>query len=346
MEAPPQSAVAFSFAHFYQQQAEVPVGILSASWGSSSLEAWMPRALTEVSPHFKIMMDEFDADTETRERIKSILQKNPWSKQDDIFLRRQTNILYNAMIHPLIPYACQGVVWYQGERNTQSMAGMAKSPWYSRHSGILKYGETLQHWMRSYRGRWEDEELDFLVVMLPGYYKPLPTGPRNGPDHPAVHSWAWMRESQMKALELPHTAVANTIDLGDVKNIHPKDKLPIGKRLALLAAEDVLEKKLISRGPGVKSVAMKGEALVVSFENAKGLKTLVGKAPTGFWVTDDSKEWVQAKAELRGETVVLRSEKVAKPRYVRYAFVGKPQVNLVNGAGLPAYPFRTDEFAP
>ena len=250
------------------------------------------------------------------------------------------------MIHPLIPYACQGVVWYQGERNAQSMFGMVKEPWFSRNSGMLKYGETLQHWMKSYRKRWQDDELELLVVMLPGVFKALPTGPQKGPEHPGMHSWAWMRESQMKALELPHAAVANTIDLGDLKNIHPKDKLPIGKRLALLAADEVLGKDLVSRGPMLKSVANEGGQLVVSFENAAGLRTVDGKAPTAFWVADDSGKWVKAKAEVKGEGIVLSSEEVAKPLYIRYAFAWKPKVNLVNGAGLPAYPFRTDEFTP
>lgn len=345
-EESPSSAVALSFAHFLQQEAEVPVGVILAAWGSSSLEAWMPRSLTEEVPHFKTMMEEFDADEETRQRIESILAKQPWSRQDDIFLRRQTNVLYNAMIHPLIPYACQGVVWYQGERNTQSMHGMLKEPWFSRNSGMIKYGETLKHWMSCYRERWGDEELDFLVVMLPGYHKSRNSGLENEPEHAAAQSWAWMRESQLMALELPHAAVVNTIDLGDVKNIHPKDKLPVGRRAALLAASEVLGKEVVARGPMVKEVKKEGEGFVVSFDNAKGLKTNDGKAPTGFWVSDTTMKWVKAKAEIRGEEVVLTTAEFVKPLYVRYAFAGKPAVNLVNESGLPAYPFRTDTFEP
>ena len=346
MDGPPKSAVAFSFAHFLQKKAQVPVGVIVAAWGSSSLEAWMPRELTAVSPHFKIMMGEFDADLERRERIEFILEKDPWSKQEDIYLRRQTNILYNAMIHPLIPYACQGVVWYQGERNTQSMFGMLEKPWFSRNSGMLKYGETLQHWMQSYRARWENEELDFLVVMLPGYHKPLPTGPQNGPEHPADHSWAWMRESQLQVHELPYATVANTIDLGDEKNIHPKDKLPIGERLARIAAREVLGMEGEAHGPMMSHVEAQGETLTVHFKQAEGLKTLDGKAPTAFWVADDSGRWAPAEAELRNQTVVLRSSQVEKPLYIRYAFAGKPKVNLVNESELPAFPFRTDSFVP
>ena len=346
-EGAPSSAVAFAFAYHLQQSAEVPIGIIHASWGSSSLEAWMPRDMTKTVPHFKTMMKEFDADTETREKIKTILEgKKPWSKKDDIFLRRQTNILYNAMIHPLAPYACRGLVWYQGERNTQSMNGMSKAPWYFRHSGILKYGDTLNQWITRYREEWGNDEMQFQIVMLPGYGKTLRGGQGNGSENPAAHSWAWMRESQMKALNLKNTSVTNTIDLGHLTNIHPKDKLPIGKRLALLAARDTLEQEIEAEGPVMDRVEQKGGHLTVHFNAAKGLKTNNGEAPTAFWLSDRSKKWVKAKAEIKGQTVVLTSPELKRPLYVRYAFAGKPTVNLVNGAGLPAYPFRTDTFAP
>ena len=342
VETPPNSAVAFAFAYFLEEAAEVPIGIIQASWGSSSLEAWMPRDLTKTVPHFKIMMEEFDADTETRDRITAILEgKQPWSRQDDIFLRRQTNILYNAMIHPLAPYANRGLVWYQGERNTQSMHGMGTEPWFSRHSGILKYGDTLKAWMQRYRQEWQQEEFQFLIVMLPGYAK----GNQNVAVNPDTPSWAWMRESQLKALDLPHTAVANTIDLGDIKDIHPKDKLPIGKRLALLAARD-LGQKVEALGPTLNRVEAQGRKLTVHFDHATGLKTLDGEAPSAFWIADNSAKWVKASAQLTGNTVVLTSPELAKPLYVRYAFSGKPEVNLVNDSELPAYPFRTDTFQP
>jgi sialate O-acetylesterase len=343
----PSSAVAFGFAHFLQEQAEVPVGIILAAWGSSSLEAWMPRDMTETVPHFKTMMAEFDADTETRDRIQAILDgPDPWPNGDDVFLRRQTNVLYNAMMAPLVPYATRGLVWYQGERNTQSMHGMLEQPWFSRNSGMLKYGDTIKAWIERTRQAWGRDDFEFLVVMLPGYYKQLATGPKADAESPITHSWAWMRESQLKVLELSHTAVANTIDLGDVKNIHPIDKLPVGKRLALLAARNTLDSAIEAEGPVVQRVEPTGNSLVVHFEHAADLKTLDGGAPTAFWIAGDSGEWVPAKAELRAETVVLSASEIEQPIYVRYAFAGKPTVNLVNGAGLPAYPFRNDTFKP
>jgi sialate O-acetylesterase len=343
----PNSAVAFAFSYFLEKAANVPVGIILTSWGSSSIEAWMPRDMTETVPHFKTMMEEFDADTATKDRIKAILDgQKPWSREEDIFLRRQSNILYNAMMHPLIPYACRGLVWYQGERNTQSMYGMVKDPWFSRNSGMLIYGDVLKDWIKRYRKEWNRDDFEFMIVMLPGYGGGLDSGKDMNPESPAAHSWAWMRESQLKAHELPHTSVVNTIDLGDVKNIHPKDKLPIGQRLALFATKDNLEQNIEVHGPIMSHVEVKGNSLVVHFDHADGLKTIDGKAPTAFWLADDSGKWFPAEAEIKGLTVILQTSKLKEPRYIRYAFTGKPKVNLVNKANLPAYPFRTDTFQP
>ncbi|WP_225035244.1 sialate O-acetylesterase [Winogradskyella sp. SM1960] len=343
----PNSAVAFSFAYFLQKSANVPVGIILTSWGSSSIEAWMPREMTKTVPHFKTIMDEFDADIETKNRLKTILDgPKPWSRKDDVFLRRQSNILYNAMMYPLVPYACKGLVWYQGERNTRSMHGMATKPWFSRNSGMLKYGETLKEWIKSYRKSWNNDSMHFMVVMLPGYGKILDLGKDINSENPNAHSWAWMRESQLKALELPNTSVVNTIDLGDVKDIHPKDKLPIGKRLALLAMDEILKSDTKSCGPILKKTKIKGNTIVAYFDYAEKLKTKDGKAPTAFWLADDSKKWFSATAKIKGKTVVLHSNKLLKPKYIRYAFTAKPEVNLVNELDLPVYPFRTDTFQP
>lgn len=343
----PDSAVAFSFAYFLEDAADVPVGIIHASWGSSSLEGWMPRDVTDTLPHFKKLMDAFDADQANRENITAIIEGQvPWDRKSDIFLRTQPNILYNAMIHPLVPYACRGVVWYQGERNTGSLSDKSDGPWKDWNAGMTTYDEALTAWIQRYRQEWDREDLHLLVVMLPGFAKTLPGGPQDGANNPAARSWAWMRESQLEVLDLPHTAVANTIDLGHPTNIHPTDKLPIGQRLALLAAHDTLGHDIVAHGPMMKTVERQGDRLVVHFEHAQGLTTQDGNAPTAFWLADDSGQWVRADAELAGDTVILSSAELARPLYVRYAFTGKPTVNLVNEAGLPAYPFRTDTFDP
>ncbi|YCM46737.1 sialate O-acetylesterase [Verrucomicrobiaceae bacterium 227] len=343
----PNSAVAFSFAHFLQQAADLPVGIILTCWGSSSLEAWMPRDMTKTVPHFATIMKEFDRDDTTRATLQASFDgPKPWSNKEDIFIRRQPNILYNAMMKPLAPFACRGLVWYQGERNTQSMEGMLTTPWFSRNSGMLRYGDTLKKWIKRYRTEWQREDLEFMIVMLPGYGSVLKSGPGTGPESPIAHSWAWLRESQLQALDLPHTTVINTIDLGDLKNVHPKDKLPIGKRLALTAAKNTLGHKVSTEGPTLKKVTAKGRELIVHFDHAEGLTTQNLKAPSAFWITDDSRNWVPAEAKIVDGTVVLSSRKIQSPKYIRYAFAGLPKVNLVNAAGLPTRPFRTDSFQP
>lgn len=344
----PSSAVAFSFAYFLESISDLPVGIIHSSWGSSSIEAWMPKDMTEKLPYFKTIMDDFDADTLTQIRIREILgTPNGWTRREDIFLRRQPNILYNAMMKPLALFASRGIVWYQGERNTRYLSGMpelTEGNWFHRVAGMKEYGDALSQWILRYRQEWQNDEMNVMVVMLPGFGKGTTKKTGIDPESPTEESWAWIRESQLQALALPNTAVANTIDLGDAENVHPKDKLPIGQRLALLAAKNTLGLDIVAMGPFLKGVDVNADHLVVHFNHAGGLKTSNGKAPTGFWITDDSKKWEAANARIEGESVILSSPKVKQPKYVRYAFAGKPSVNLVNASELPAYPFRTDKF--
>ena len=340
----PSSAVAFTFSYFLEKKMKnVPIGIILNPWGSSSIEAWMPKDMGKEIPYFKKMMDDFDANKEFKDRIQSILDgPKPWPTKDDIFLRRQSNILYNAMMKPLIPFACRGIVWYQGERNTQSMFGEKKSPWWSVNSGMLRYGDVLKKMILRYRKEWNKKDLQFMVVMLPGYAKDMPQKAEN----PDTRSWAWMRESQMKVMDLPHTSVINTIDLGELKQIHCKDKIPVGQRLALCARKNIFGEKIVASGPMMSKVIKHQNKLIVHFKNADGLKTKDGKSPSGFWLSDDNAKWYPANAKIDGKKVVLQCPKLPKPLYVRYAFSGKPKVNLVNEDNLPAFPFRTDKFKP
>ncbi|CDF78489.1 putative carbohydrate esterase (CE6) [Formosa agariphila KMM 3901] len=344
--SPSTSAVAFGFAFFLETLGDVPVGIINTSWGSTSIEAWMPRDMTEQLPYFKTIMSEFDSDTLTQNKIQKALDaSNGWSKEEDVFLRRQPNIVYNAMMSPLAPYACKGLVWYQGERNTRYLSGMpevTETNWFHRVAGMKEYGDILKFWVERYRTQWNNEYMHFSIVMLPGYGKGTYNSPEIDSKSPTAPSWAWMRESQLKILELPYTTVVNTIDLGDEKNIHPTDKLPIAQRLALKAAKYTLNKDVIAEGPTFKTLKKENNVMVVKFNQAKGLKTKDNKAPTGFWIADESLQWKPAIAKIQDETILLSHDKITQPKYVRYAFSGKPDVNLVNGENLPAYPFRTD----
>lgn len=345
----PNSAVAFSFAYFLNNIGkDVPVGIILSAWGSSSIEAWIPRDMTNTLPHFKKIMDEFDADSDTKNRIENILiMKEGWALRDDIFLRRQPNILYNAMMKPLAPYACAGLVWYQGERNTRYRSGMpevTKENWFHRVAGMKEYGGIMKKWIQRYREEWGNDEMNFMIVMLPGFGQGTVQSGTIDAEDPTAESWAWMRESQLQVLDLPYTAVVNTIDLGDEHDIHPNDKLPIGQRLALLAGKNTLNQDVLASGPLFDRVEILNNSIRVYFKYADGLKTKDGKSPSAFWLSDASGEWTRAKAIIEGNSVLLSSTEVENPLYVRYGFSGKPKVNLVNRNNLPAYPFRTDNY--
>ncbi|WP_373941775.1 hypothetical protein OEG92_20035 [Polaribacter sejongensis] len=329
----PSSATAMTFSYFLQKNADVPVGIILAAWGSSSLEGWLPKDIIKELPHFKTMMETFDANETKQQRIKSILSsKEKRQRKDDIFLRTQPNVIYNAMMHPLISYSCRGIVWYQGEANAKSKEDM------------LQYRKTFPFWVDYLRTQWKQPSLEFIVVALPGYIGKKNKKPRFDAENPTEDSWAWMRESQYSFDKIKNVQVVTTIDLGEAFNIHPTDKLPVGKRISLLAEKATLHKKGLVDGPKFKSYKVRKNEISIKFSDAKGLKTKDGSSPKGFWVSDKNEKWHQAEAVIKGKKVIIKAKGVDVPVHVRYAFAAKPMVNLVNKIGLPARPFRTDKF--
>jgi sialate O-acetylesterase len=315
----PGSAVAFGFSYHLQKSLNVPVAVIVACWGSSFIEGWMPIELTNKLPHFKTIMDDFQKSEPIRTRIEAAMKMG--IRDGMTFVRKQPNIVYNAMLHPLIPYACRGIVWYQGEANSDQPE---------------LYAASLPAWISELRTRWKRDDLHVLAVMLPKY------GDDKGAADPK--SWAWFREAQAKGLKLPHTALINTIDLGDAKNIHPADKAPIVDRLARIARHDIHGEKIPARGPEYQSHKIEGSAVTLTFDHADGLGTKDGKAPEGFWLAGDDRQWHPAQAVIKGLTVEVQADSVQKPIACRYAFSNSPAVNLANKAGLPAAPFRTDDW--
>ena len=315
----PGSAVAFGFSHHLHKALNVPVAVIVTCWGSSFIEGWMPIELTAELPHFKKIMDDFQKSAPTRERVEKAMKMG--IRDGMSFVRKQPNIVYNAMLHPVIPYGCRGIVWYQGEAN-------AAQP--------ELYAASLPAWVREMRKRWNRENLHVLGVMLPGY------GEDKGAADPA--SWAWFREAQGKGLAMPHAALINTIDLGDAKNIHPTDKAPIVDRLARVARNDVYQDPVAARGPVFQNQKIDGAKVTITFDHADGLSTKDGKAPAGFWLAGADRQWHPAQAVIKGATVEVQAEAVQAPVACRYAFSNTPAVNLINKAGLPAAPFRTDDW--
>jgi len=231
----------------------------------------------------------------------------------------QPSVLFNGMIKPLIPYAFRGVIWYQGESNT---------------SHARQYEKLFPALITDWRKSWNTGDFPFLFVQLPSYQK------RN--DHPLINdSWAGLREAQRKTLTLPNTGMAITIDIGDPEKLHPGNKQDVGKRLALLALNQVYGKNIPCSGPLYKNFKVKGPEVEITFDHTyEGLKTSDGRPVTGFSIVGDDGKPYRAEATILGNRLEVRSREVKHPVWIRYAWSSNPDCNLINSAGLPASPFR------
>ncbi|WP_243751642.1 sialate O-acetylesterase [Niastella caeni] len=231
-------------------------------------------------------------------------------------------VLFNTMINPVIPYGIKGFIWYQGEAN----AGAA-----------YDYRKLFPMLIADWRKRWQQGNLPFLYVQLANYMKTKPL--------PSESEWAELREAQTLTLSQPNTGMACTIDIGEGNDIHPKNKQEVGRRLALIANKMVYKQECIASGPSFKSFRENGSRIRISFANTgSGLSTKEGKEVTGFAIAGKDKQFYWAKAIIEGNEVVVYSDKVTEPVAVRYAWADNPECNLVNSEGLPAIPFRTDEW--
>ncbi len=240
-----------------------------------------------------------------------------------LFDPNQPTVLYNAMIHPLIPYSIQGAIWYQGESN----AGRA-----------FQYRELFKTMIQDWRTNWDQGDFPFYFVQLASYM------PRN--QNPMDDTWAELREAQTMALELPNTGMAVTIDIGDAKDIHPGNKQDVGNRLAFNALAKTYGIEIPYSGPMYLSHELKGNSIELAFDFVyEGLSTSDGSMPSGFAIAGADKKFYWAAAKIIGNKVMVSSTKVLEPVAVRYAWSSNPECNLVNSAGLPASPFRTDDWS-
>ncbi|MVM33986.1 sialate O-acetylesterase [Spirosoma sp. HMF4905] len=236
--------------------------------------------------------------------------------------QNQPTALYNAMVAPEINYGIKGFCWYQGESN----AGKPQ-----------EYAALLPALLKDWRQKWRQGDLPFLYVQLPGFmdynYKPTES------------SWAVLREAQLKTLALPNTAMAVAIDLGEWNDIHPDNKKGVGERLALAAIKTAYKEAIVYSGPLVQSATVEKDKIVVRFTNTGGgLITNDGEEPSEFAIAGADKKFVWAKAKIEDGKVIVWSDEVAAPQYVRYAWADNPvNPNLYNKEGLPASPFRTDQ---
>jgi sialate O-acetylesterase len=258
-------------------------------------------------------------------KIEQALEpKHPdWgSRPEAVGVSNQNNpsVLYNAMIAPLVPFAIRGVIWYQGESN----AGRA-----------YQYRTLFPTMIRDWRSAW-GSEFPFYFVQLANWH-----ATKAEPDE---SDWAELREAQLMTLREPQTGMAVTIDIGDENDIHPRNKLDVGRRLAAWARAETYNQKVIPSGPLFDRYTIKDNEVRIRFKYADGLKTKDGGPVKGFAIAGDDHHFVWADARIEGDTVIVSSPKISKPVAVRYAWADNPIANLYNKAGLPASPFRTDDW--
>jgi len=244
------------------------------------------------------------------------------SRPNAVSANNQNNpsVLYNAMIAPLVPFAIRGAIWYQGESN----AGRA-----------YQYRTLFPLMIRNWRTAW-GREFPFYFVQLPNWH-----AHKAEPDE---SDWAELREAQTMTLREPQTGMAITIDVGDEVELHPRNKLDVGRRLAAWALAATYGQKIVPSGPLFDRFTIDGDKIRIRFKYAAGLKTIDGGPVKGFAIAGEDHHFVWADARIDGDTVVVSSPQVAKPVAVRYGWADNPVVNLYNEAGLPASPFRTDDW--
>lgn len=232
----------------------------------------------------------------------------------------KASVLYNGMINPLIPYGIKGAIWYQGESNADR---------------AYQYRTLFKTLIKDWRTDWKQGEFPFYFVQLANF--------KESKSQPANDSWAELREAQTMALELPNTGMAVAIDIGNPKDIHPKNKQDVGKRLALNALAGTYGKTIPYSGPMYQSMEVDGSEIRVQFDYVYGgLKVQGGEKLVGFEIAGEDKKFVWANATIKGDTIEVWSSAIKNPVAVRYAWSSNPVCNLYNEAGLPASPFRTD----
>jgi sialate O-acetylesterase len=321
------SAVAYFFGQEIQRKTGFPVGLIHSSWGGTPAESWTRREVLEQDPELRPILARYAAGLGQRPAYETALAAwkaekaaNPASTSPKpteplgATSNKSPAKLYNGMIRGLEPYTLRGVIWYQGESNAER---------------AYQYRRLFPALISSWRTDWQQPDLPFYFVQI------APNRSQN----------AEIREAQLLTLQaVPHTGMAVTTDVGDSLDIHPRNKLVVGRRLARWALHNEYgERKLPTSGPLYKGLAVRGGKAEVTFDHAAGLVSRGGPVRE-LTIAGADKVFYPAQARVAGRHLLVWSAQVPQPVAVRFGWSKSPMPNLFNGAGLPASPFRTDDW--
>ncbi|HNS21969.1 MAG TPA: sialate O-acetylesterase [Sedimentisphaerales bacterium] len=335
------SAVAYFFGRELHNQIKQPIGLIHTSWGGTPAEAWTSQARLEENPNFEPILTRYkqavadypqasakykealaqweEAAAKAKAEGKPAPGGRPNPPMGPGHYQSPTG-LYNAMIAPLLGYTIAGAIWYQGESN----AGRA-----------YQYRDLFPTMIKCWWDDWGQGDFPFLFVQLANFMETK--------DQPGDSAWAELREAQLMTLDMPNTGMAVAIDIGDAKDIHPKNKQDVGKRLALWALANTYGHDVVYSGPLYERMEKSDGKIILHFRHCGGqLVAQGGGELKGFAIAGEDRKFVWADARIEGDTVVVSSKEIATPVAVRYAWADNPVCNLFNKAGLPASPFRTD----
>lgn len=322
------SAVAYFFGRELMQKENIPIGIVETDWGGTPAEAWTSlhalSADASLMPVFSarahMMEEEATTLLELKYEKQAIDTATAQGKKPPTFSWHPDPrswapaALFNGMIAPIVPLPIRGVIWYQGESNTDA----ERAPMYAR-----LFPAMIEDW----RAQWAQGDFPFLFVQIANFV--------------SDDNWPLVREAQRKTLSLANTGMAVTVDIGNATNIHPTDKQDVGHRLALWARTTSYGEHIEDSGPLFRQAVPQGNAMHVWFNHAaSGLVVKSGELK-GFEVAGKDGKFVPSLATIESDTVVVSSASVAKPVYVRYGWASNPDCNLFNSDGLPASPFSS-----
>ena len=335
------SAVAYFFGRQLHKKLDVPVGLIAASWGGTRIEPWTPPAGFSSVAELKDILKEIEqANLNYKKATKEAAVKfQAWARGSNVISddkpvppppawpehelnsHRKPTGLYNAMVHPLVPFAIRGAIWYQGEANLDD--------------GML-YCEKMKALINGWRKVWEQDDFPFYFVQLAPYRY------RWGP--PAPYRLPVLWQAQLASLSIPNTGMAVTVDISDLDDIHPKNKQEVGRRLSLWAlAKTYGLSDLVYSGPLYKAMTVEDGRIRISFDHTgTGLRTSDSRPPNWFEIAGADKNFVTAQAKIDGNTVLVWSDAVPRPVAVRFGWHEEAEPNLINKEGLPASPFHTD----